>query len=90
MKKTQRDWVVKQLKEKGSVTRNEALQVYISRLGAIICDLRKDGWEIDGTWVKTANGKDYSYSLTNRPTKRVSSVVVIGGKAVETFKNVPV
>jgi len=87
---TQEQWVKKQLKEKGSVTRNEALRTYISRLGAIICDLKKEGWDIEGKWLKTDHGKDFVYTLVSRPTKRVSKVDIINGRAVERFVDVPV
>lgn len=87
---TQIEWVKKQLKTKGFVTRNEALQTYITRLGAIICDLKKEGWKIEGEFLKTENGKDYKYTLGDRPTKRVSRVEIRDGKAIETFVDVPV
>ncbi len=56
MKTTQREWTIQQLKEHGEVTRNQALSVYFSRLGAVVCDLRSEGWDIesvkrDGDWV---------------------------------------
>lgn len=53
---TQKDWVIEQLSSKGYVTRNEALANYISRLGAIIHTMKKEGWEFmavfeDGDYV---------------------------------------
>lgn len=59
----QRDWTIKQLLTYGKVSRNEALKNFISRLGAIICDLKADGFHIEGKNVKTAYGKDYVYTL---------------------------
>jgi len=44
---TQEEWVLAQLQHNGEVTRNEALKNYITRLGAIICDLKKQGWNFD-------------------------------------------
>jgi hypothetical protein len=59
----QLEWTKYQLKSKGYVTRNEALKIYFTRLGARVNDLRNQGWKIDGGWVKTDNGKDYVYVL---------------------------
>lgn len=55
--KTQRNFVEQQLKENGKITRNLCLQNYITRLGAIICNMRHDGWDITGKY----EGKDYVY-----------------------------
>jgi len=51
-KQTQKLWTINQIERYGSVTRNKALNNYITRLSAIIFDLKKDGWEITGTVVK--------------------------------------
>lgn len=56
---TQMEWVTSQLKNNGSVTRNQALQKYITRLAARINDLRCSGWEIEGK----KEGGDYIYQL---------------------------
>ncbi len=57
---TQKECVLGKLKLDGFITRNECLKVYISRLGAIICELKKDGYEFKKPeWV---NG-DYKYTL---------------------------
>lgn len=61
--KTQSDWVVNQLERYGKVSRNQCLSRYISRLGAIICDLKKAGWEIEGNYKTTKNGKDFIYRV---------------------------
>ena len=67
MKPTQLQWVVKQLKENGQVSRNEALKNYISRLGAIVCSLKKSGWAIEGKNERTyggyGRGLDFVYRL---------------------------
>lgn len=65
MKKTQRMWVEQQLRERGAISRNTCLRNYISRLGAIICDMKADGWEFE---TKTAEG-DYVYVLKKDPRK---------------------
>ena len=63
---TQKKWVLDQIKEKGFITRNECLKVYISRLGAIICDLQKDGYKFTAEYQKTPYGQDYVYTLTGQ------------------------
>lgn len=67
MKETQFDFVKKELKEKGYITRNECLSKFISRLGAIIHSLKKEGWQIDGEHYKTLRGNDYKYNLLSPP-----------------------
>lgn len=61
MKQTQEEWTRYMLENYGKVSRNDALRRYITRLGAIICDLNKDGWDIKGKWEKYENGRDYVY-----------------------------
>jgi len=71
MKKSQRDWAIEQLLNNGEVTRNGALQNFITRLGAIICDLNKEeGWEVVGKWRKEGNKKDFVYFLRKTPYVR--------------------
>ena len=67
---TQIEFVKNKLKEKGFITRNEALRNYISRLGAIIHLLKKDGWIIETERIKTkkpdgGDGYDYKYKLVS-------------------------
>lgn len=62
--KNQKEWVKKQLEEKGFITRNECLKNYLSRLGAIILKLKKEGYDFTAEYQKTPNGKDYVYFLT--------------------------
>lgn len=63
MKESQRERVLKKLRHDGYITRNECLRNYISRLGAIICDLKKDGYDFKTEDVKG----DYKYTLINEP-----------------------
>ena len=55
----------------GKVSRNWALQRYISRLGAIIYKLKLEGYKFTGEFVKTrskfGSGRDYVYRLTRKP-----------------------
>ena len=61
--KTQEQWVIAQLKKKGWVSRNQALDRRITRLASIIGYLKGTAYESKGTWFKTAYGKDYRYYL---------------------------
>lgn len=73
---TQRDYVESVLRDKGSITRNFALRSYISRLSSIICDLSKDGWVFETTYVSTitpfGKAKDYKYTATFIPDSRIA------------------
>jgi len=65
---TQREWVLAQLRAKGYITRNECLRNFISRLGAIICDLNKEGYDITGENMATEYGRDYVYKIKPKQT----------------------
>lgn len=80
----QKQWAIDQLNKYGEVSRNGALQNRITRLGAIICDLNQNGWEIVGEWVKHDKGKDYVYFLKGKPKKK--QVEIINGKAYVVYK----
>ena len=75
--KTQEKKVLEKLLADGRVTRNWALQSYITRLGAIIYNLKSAGWDIDARYERThggyGKGKDYVYVLINHkaPPKEV-------------------
>lgn len=72
MKKlSQKDIVLKQMRTQGFVTRNWCLQNYISRLSAIMLDLKKDGINFKAEDME--NG-DYKYTLLDKP-KRVDTFV---------------
>lgn len=77
-KRTQIAWVKQCLRERGQISRNEALQNFVSRLGAIILVLKKEGWEIDSGYDGHRN---YVYKLKKAPIIR--KVEIIDGRAVE-------
>ena len=83
MKQSQEKWVIEQLKTTGEVSRNGALNNFISRLGAIVCNLNMEGWEISGSYRKTEHGKDFIYTLIEAPKIRKS--VIIDGYAQEVY-----
>ena len=68
--KTQIAWVKQCLRERGQISRNDCINMpvidsnglkRITRLGALIKDLRKDGWSIDRDWK--GGGSDCIYKL---------------------------
>ncbi len=77
---TQRKWVENQLKEYGEISRNGALKNFISRLGAIMCSLKQDGWEFD----TSRREGDYVYKLIDYPKRTVieHDIVEKDGKMV--------
>jgi hypothetical protein len=67
MKQTQKQWVVTQLLENKNISRNQALSRYITRLSAIIYDLRKEGWEFNSREIKRNGISDYVYYVMSTP-----------------------
>jgi len=61
--KTQRSFVARHLKEHGSIGRNFCLDNRISRLAAIMAQLRNEGWDIKGK----KEGNDYVYRMKVEP-----------------------
>jgi hypothetical protein len=86
MKQSQEEWVIKQLNLNGFISRNFALQNYISRLGAIICNLTKEGWEFEGKYVKSKSGKNFVYYLLKTPQTKTIYKVVGMDKEIATYK----
>ena len=76
---TQIEWVKTQLEKYGEVSRNQALQNFISRLGAIVYILKNQGFDFKTEW----RGNDYFYVLSSKPTpppKPVRGFVIIDGE----------
>lgn len=80
--KIQRDRVIIKLRRDGYVSRNEALRNYISRLGAIICDLKKDGWDFE---TKREKG-DYVYKVIRSPEKKITYTIGSINKVITVYK----
>jgi len=60
----QQEVIIKELHRKGYVTRNWAIrEKYITRLSAIIYNLKDEGFHITGEYIKTINGRDYQYNF---------------------------
>lgn len=85
-KKSQLQWCKDRLLIDGEVSRNSALQNFITRLGARINDLNNEGWEIKGKWKKTEHGKDFVYYLKSTPVQKVEYHVPDLGKTMVLFK----
>ena len=83
--KTQEQIVIDRLLQTGSISRNWCLQNFISRLGAIICDLKKEGWTFDPDFVKNGKGKDYVYKVISSPFKRVTYTLP-DGRVINTIE----
>lgn len=60
-KKTQKDVVIARLNRYGYVNNFWAFHHYILRLGAIICELTKEGWVFSRTYGTGKNKKNYYY-----------------------------
>lgn len=69
MKQSQNQWVREQLKENGSISRNQCLEVHITRLSAIIQDLEEAGYTFHSSKIEN----DWVYKLVNSPKRRVYS-----------------
>lgn len=82
MKKSQKQFVKKMLLETGMVSRNGCLQNRITRLGAIICDLKKDGYDIEGGYEKTEHGKDFVYRIHPDQMKKKQVVEYLSNGSV--------
>lgn len=61
--RTQEKFVLDQLESKGKISRNICLQNYISRLSAIILNLKKKGYD----FRTEREGGDYVYHLVSKP-----------------------
>jgi hypothetical protein len=73
---SQKTKVLKLMREQGYVTRNWALSNFISRLSAIILDLKQDGVNIEGGWKEG----DFVYKLLDKPVR--TEVFRVNGEIV--------
>jgi hypothetical protein len=71
---TQISWVKKQIEEQGFISRNQCLRNYISRLGAIIADLKAEGYQFEAGYEKTEHGKDYVYTFVGMQEKEQNAL----------------
>ena len=73
---SQRQRVIKRMREYGEITRNECLDTRpaITRLGAIICLLNKQGWDIRGF----SRDNDFVYKLISEPISKPQAYELVG------------
>lgn len=69
LKPTQKEVVRGILENQGYITNFFAMDNRITiRLGAIICELRKEGYFIEGDFIETKGSlKNYKYTLISKP-----------------------
>ena len=67
MKETQLQMIRSKVLKDGYVTRNWCLERFVTRLGSRIYDLKEEGMEFEGKYVRTDYGQDYKYTLLNEP-----------------------
>ena len=67
---TQKERVIEKLRTEGQVDNFWAFHNYILRLGAIIHDLREDGWSINGRYGSGKNSKNFIYTLVEEPIRK--------------------
>jgi hypothetical protein len=63
--KNQKQFIINELNINGKISRNYCLSQFISRLGAYVCDLQKEGWKFK---PETLNG-DYVYTVIEKPSR---------------------
>lgn len=83
---TQKTWVEKILNQHGEISRNFCLQNYVTRLGAIIHELNREGWEITGRYRKNGTGKDFVYFSDKSPYKKVVRTVRGVGTQIVSYE----
>jgi hypothetical protein len=80
MRKSQKDFVIDELKINGKISRNYVLDLYhlkirpsITKLATIISDLRlKEGWDIEPVVEKDSKGNnDMVYYVKKSPFKKI-------------------
>lgn len=64
-------FIIKQLKEKGQVSRNLCLKNFISRLGALMCILKEQGLKYEGHYTEN---RDYVYKIKGQ--KRLLKILL--------------
>ena len=70
---TQAEKVIARLNEVGYVDNFWAIHNYMLRLGAVIFQLKEDGWVFRGEFGTEANRKNYYYHLVLRPNEHADT-----------------
>ena len=74
--KTQLEMIKQRLIEDGYISRNWCLRNYIGRLASRMDDLHREGWQTEGSFIKTDRGLDYIYKLIRIPDKSYQTKLV--------------
>lgn len=77
---TQKQQVIGRLDSTKSVSNFWAIENYILRLGAIIHDLKAEGWEFRGEFGTGKEKKNFYYHVTKRPLGPVGTCCYSFGK----------
>ena len=80
MKLTQVQFVLNELKEKGEVGRNYCLKNYLSRLGAVIAQLKRMGLNFRTEFRPTFKGwegRDYFYLCSKKDASKIYKQTLI-------------
>lgn len=76
-KQSQKTFVKQEIAKHGFITRNKCLRNYISRLSAIIFDLKEEGFEFETKYVENATAygteRDFIYFWKNRKNGRLET-----------------
>ena len=68
---SQKQYVEKILLNHGEISRNHCLQERITRLSAIIQSLEESGWEFNPHYRKENGGRNFYYTATKMPYRKV-------------------
>lgn len=82
MKLSQKQWVIKALKEHGYITRNSCLARHITRLSAIIQVLEEEHWQFEAFEHK----KDYVYKVIQSRFKKVEYFIPKLNQKIESHE----
>jgi hypothetical protein len=80
--KSQKDRIVGVLLKTGKISRNACLRNYISRLGAIICVLKDEGWDFRPEHEEG----DYIYYTARCPIKVEQYINPITKELINVYK----
>lgn len=78
-KETQKQFVIKELKEHGFISRNHCIENFITRLASIMTELKNDGWVFTTDWVANtkpdgSKGKDFIYRTYSKPKEWITEI----------------
>ena len=82
---TQKEFIKKVLYERGEISRNFCLKLYITRLTSRINDLKNEGWEFQ---PERRNG-DYVYIVKHNPEVYTRNEELEMEKAMEEYETTP-